>query len=343
MRTVTFRSVLDGIAKSLGLDAANLQASDLVGHEEDINERVREGWEHEFWSELTPVERRAFRPDYAAGTAYTAGTEVYFPAADTYYQALRATTGNAPATESGGVWTVNAAYWAESKSTYSGDDWETGLAIAQGDTVRNPSDGEYYACHTAHTAGVTFDATKFGLLTPFARTIELDQTGETPIGEVKRVCRRDPRVYRQNPGELRWTTTESVIVVEAGSPSRVWVEFRLRPAVFTTTEHNIALDYSADDLVYLEDPGECYKALDDVPASSSSLPSDDTANWEKIDFPYILAAFVKRAVKADALRRDGQEAEADRLEALAREKLSQTDDVALVSQGQTFRASARTY
>jgi hypothetical protein len=68
-----------------------------------------------------------------------------------------------------------------------------------GDKARNPSDDVMYQCFTAHTAGATFDATKFGALKSFDRYIAYEQTQAgvalTPMDEVKMVTQRNPRVW----------------------------------------------------------------------------------------------------------------------------------------------------
>jgi hypothetical protein len=338
MRTATFKSVFEGLSWSVSQDPADLQADDEQKLLEAFNRRVIEGVEHEFFAELMRYERRAFRPEYDAATAYTAGTEVYYPAADAYYQALRATTGNAPATESGGEWTADSAYWAECAASYSADDWEDGVTYAAGDEVRNPADGEYYSCHTAHTAGGSFDATKFGRLTPFARTIDLDQDGETPIGEVWRVTLRDPRVHPDNPGTLGFDTRGSSIVVRGCWTSRPWVSFRIRPPQFTRTEYVAETAYAVGDLVYDDTTGECYKSLVD---SNTGNAVTDATKWELVEFPAILRRWVLAAAKADFIGADGQP-DAQKL-GEAYNQLSQADDVATTGQGQIERATARSY
>lgn len=84
MRTVTFKSVVDGVFALAGVTrttAADPTAL-LAQVIEHVNLRVREGWEYEFWSELCLVEARNYRAAYAAGTTYAADAEIWFPNAD---------------------------------------------------------------------------------------------------------------------------------------------------------------------------------------------------------------------------------------------------------------------
>jgi hypothetical protein len=84
MRTVTFKSVVDGVFALAGVTRSTAaDPTALLGQViEAVNLRVREGYEHEFWPELCRVEQRAYRAAYASGTSYTAGAEIWFPNAD---------------------------------------------------------------------------------------------------------------------------------------------------------------------------------------------------------------------------------------------------------------------
>jgi hypothetical protein len=78
MRTVTFKSVLHGVASFLGLDpATNFTSAQAEGLTRYINKHLRRGWEIYPWPELTIREERFFRDAYNAGTTYGLGAEVY--------------------------------------------------------------------------------------------------------------------------------------------------------------------------------------------------------------------------------------------------------------------------
>jgi hypothetical protein len=305
MRTVTFKSVLHGAAQMVGMDPTRGDFNNAVAAAmtEYVNNRIRQGWEQEVWPEWTLIEQRSFRASYASGTAYAAPTasvpvEVFFIAAQKYYQALRATTGNAPATLVAGEYVENSAYWAECASSYSANDWTTGMVFAVGDQARNPDDNRFYQCHTAHTAGAGFDATKFGILTPFDRYVDYDQSGLTPIGQVLGARGRDPRVYSNSYQPVRFALSERGVQFAESAPVQVWLKFRKRPPVFTSSAWVSTTAYVADDLVYYATTGECYKALQ---ASTGQLPTN-TTYWERVKFPALLSNFVKRSVMADRLR-----------------------------------------
>jgi hypothetical protein len=191
MRTVTPRSVLNGVAARMGMDVTQeIPAHTVAAFLEYINSATRSVWERYAFPQWTVIEERWFRPAYAGGTAYVAGDEVFY--VDAYYRALGATTGNLP---------TDGTYWE-----------------AATDMVRN---------------------------------ISLDQAGETGIGEVLEIYKSDPRVHK-GAGRYDFSLIEDGALVYA-SANTVWVEFTLRPPVFTSG----ALDASTFPYVL----AECVKLL----------------------------------------------------------------------------------
>ncbi len=346
MRTVTFLSVYAGAADVAGLDLADLSADQLASIVRKINRRTLKGWKYDKFPELCPIERRLYRAEYNNATAYVAPTatapvEVFFTASGKYYQALKATTGNPPATLTSGAYVLDKAHWAECAANYSGSDWAASTAYVLGTVVRNPDDGRYYACHTAHTSGGTFDATKFGILTPFAAYISLDQTGQTPIGEVIRLTQNDPRVTPTTPGViLHSVRAEGIVPIVANPPVSVWLEFRRRVPVFTSAVWSNVTAYVTDDLVYLPATGECYQALQ---SGTGQNPATATTYWRKIDFPQVLANFVTRAAGSDILRSDGQTQKADAEQGQAYAELNDDRTVEVDNQVQPRSIGVETY
>lgn len=346
MRTVTFLSVYAGAADVAGLDLADMSTEQLASLVRKINRRVKKAMSFERWPELCPTELRYYRNVYSIATAYaaptaTSATEVFFIAAGKYYQALRASTGEVPATLNGTTYEVNADYWAECAGSYSGSDWADATAYAVGDFVRNADDGRFYACHTAHTSSGSFDATKFGVLTPFEPYVGLDQTGKTPIGEVLRITRNNPAVTPDKPGVIAHTVSASGIVpFDSAPPVAVWVNFRRRVPVFTNEVWSAVTAYAADQLVYVPATGECYKALQ---ATTNNAPASSPTYWEKVDFPLVISDFVTRAAGSDVLRSDGNPVKADREQAQAYNELNEERDTQLEGQGISESTEVQTY
>lgn len=343
MRTVTFQSVLNGVAQLLGMvptrDLNPARASSLT---EYINQRVSEGWKWEFFPEWTVVEQRFYRATYDATANVVAGDERYHIASANYYQALRAQTpaAQAPATLTGGIYVENSAYWAVCAQVYEGNDWATGTAYTVGQKVRNPSDGIFYQCHTAHNSGANFDATKFGRLTAFNKYVAYEQTGLTPIDEVKGVYRRNPRVFTNNPGAIAFQPSNDGVQVDFRAPGTVFLEFRLRPPEFSATAWSATQAYVIGNRVYRNTTGESYLALQD---GTGQDPATQAFYWQKINFPAVLASFVKRAALSDALKDQKQDDRSALELGQAMNELADATDRALDAQGQYPSATVVTY
>lgn len=369
MRSARFPALVAGVARLAGLgESPNAESKAKIA--EFLTTRAGQAYTWDFWPEWTLCEQRTYRDVYASGTAYaapsaTAAVEVYFPASEKYYQTLRATTGNAPAILTGGVWVVNADYWAECQVSYSGDDWMANLAIAEGTTLRNPDDDRYYACFTTHTSGGSFDGSKFGILTPFERYVAYDQFGQTPIEEVKSVHWFNPRLGNRRPAEMPFRMTDRGVEPRNGAvsgpdgwywpwtngggvfgagfiPPKIWIQFLRPPPEFSSVSIDPEGNYFDGDVVANDGEGgdgECYKALVDDPGSDLTSAS----KWEKQLCPKILATFSKRAAAADMLRPDAQHEAARAEDSPAFELLLQAHDKVFASQGQNETAKAETY
>lgn len=304
-RRVTYSSVLDRIASYLG-EADGLSVDDKTLLESKINLCFRLGYEHFFHPDITEIEQRTFRPLYdaaenvAAPTA-TVAVERYFPATDSYYQTLVAQSPAAqpPATGSAGSYVENSAYWAACQASYSGDDHASGVSYTVGVIVRNPSNRRYYQCHTAHTSvSSTLDATKFGILTPFVRSLEFAQSWEdTEIGECRFIWTSDPR-FTQNPQRVAggrgpdfWVRKDYLQVL--GLANVVYPEFRPPCPTFSGATRSDTATYSSGDQKYDSATGDYWIANASVSAGQS--PTTNPEKWDRVVFPYYLAEYVAQS------------------------------------------------
>lgn len=140
----------------------------------------------------------------------------------------------------------------------------------------------------------------------FVHAIDLEQLGETPIGEVVTVWDRDPRRDRKAlavPFEL----TEVGILVGDDAPAEVWVEFSLQVSEFSATPWESGTAYVPRDLVFFAK--ECWRA---VTASTGSTPAVANAAWALQPVPWVLSRFAERAAYSDSLAEDGQQDKAER-------------------------------
>lgn len=210
--------------------------------------------------------------------------------------------------------TVIPSYWAESLGQYSGTDWAEGESYALGDIVRYDQTDRFYACHTAHTStsvlipSATGSSSRWGVLTPFVRDVDYEQTAQTAIGEIRAVWPQNPRlVPRGSMTQIRCDLTDTGIIVRGGE-NRPWIEFRLQPPSFTGSAWSSAsISYAEDDQVYYDTTGDFYKAAQAHTSDGAKVPTDTTF-WTRIDFPYVLAEYVAQGAYADALGKgEGQQ------------------------------------
>tara|TARA_B100001094_G_scaffold60571_1_gene56108 strand:- start:20791 stop:21630 length:840 start_codon:yes stop_codon:yes gene_type:complete len=125
MRTLSFRHVLRGILAKDGVPAEYIDTYG-AGLGPLISDRVREAWEHDYWPELTRIDQRWYRADYAGGTAYATGDFVYDPTGDKYYKAVAGSTGQALS---------NTTYWTPE---FTGFDRYVALVQAGKTTIGSP-------------------------------------------------------------------------------------------------------------------------------------------------------------------------------------------------------------
>lgn len=157
MQTVSASVIFDDAYRSIGWDVDQLEPRQKQMARVAFSQAFQEIWESWWWQELMLSVPVAGASVYAAATTYAAAATVYYPATKKFYQAMRATTGNAPATiDSNGSYTTNVAYWADAKEIYTGTDYvvgqnDTGLPL--GTVARWPDDGEYYQLY-AYNPGV---------------------------------------------------------------------------------------------------------------------------------------------------------------------------------------------
>jgi hypothetical protein len=217
-------------------------------------------------------------------------------------------------------------------------EYDAGTAYVVGNEIYYAAEDTYYICILNSTGNVPTNTTYWEELTSFNRYIDLEQTGETVIGEVFNLYQRDPFLYR-NPGRMVPALSRYGIQVPADAGTSVYVEFRLRPPRFTHTAWDAAVAYIVDDLVYYATTGECYISIQ---AGTNKNPSSQTAYWTKIDFPYFLSRYVREAVYACTLEEDGQHEKAGRIRAKAEHKLMDEFDKITMQQQQLPRYSVRT-
>lgn len=316
MRRVAYITVLDrvagllqGLAGASGGGVRGLDRTDAAVANSFINLALKECWESFPWPEVMAVERRMFRPVWASGTVYTAGQQVFFWGTRGYFQALKTTVaGQAPATGTGGSWTVNTAYWACVRGTAleGASCWDSTVAYVAGDRVYQSGDGKVYQAHTANTNHAPPNGTYWGEVLDFVRNIALAQAGETAISLAQRVYDADPRVCdpaRVADHEQRFDLFADGIVVR-GDVTVVWVKFWPLPGSYTGNAWAAGSTYAADDQVYFTD-GDFWRCVTATVAGES--PVSAPAKWERVDFPAWLGEAVAWRVFGEMAKLHGSD------------------------------------
>lgn len=252
MRLTTYQEIEAGIADEVGLTVDSTTGNPSLQTDEFhlVKRAVSRGlaliWDAFWWPELMRVERRQYRDSYDSATAYTAGDEVYDVQSDLYYVALRASTGQAPSSWSGGEWVTNEAYWGKSARAYVANDYESTTAYVVGDQVYFPETGLVYQCHTASTGNDPTDESYWGEMVEFVPYVSLIQSGFTAIGRIKGVWSDDPRRFA---GARPIDYTRGTDRIEFASPvqTRVWIEYQLRCPALTGAVYSSTTAYTAVD------------------------------------------------------------------------------------------------
>lgn len=355
----SFRSVIDEVLAFAGQSNTQVDATQKLQLGGFINTRLKDwGWIAWDWPETTLVELRRYRLDYNSGTAYSAPTaavaqEVFFPPTGLYYQNLRGSTGQAPATLVSGAYATNAAYWALVGGSYSGADWLDVTAYAVGDIRRNPVDGRFYQCFLSHTSSGTIDTSKFGILTQFDPFVSRTQASLTVIGEFLGMYLDDPRLHRRprrvvyvtdglgahvlTAPTTRWNRCNGDFTV----PPEVYVKFRIPCPEFRGEMFDVLAIYVASsDVVYFEGTttnleGDFWSCVTNTVAGES--PETTPAKWARLEFPAWLRTPVARRAFADWLRYGGARDAATAEDGAAQDSLFQTQIQFGAMQGQGLR------
>ena len=199
MRTVTFRSVIDGALARMGLDSTISPASNtLAAFTEYANTAYRAAWEMYPWPDAVRFESRQFYPSWADGTEY-AVNDIVLGSDGNYYFAVANSTGQDPVTD------VENAYWK--------------LASAYTSTTGS---GILYAISLDQVlAGVT--KTPIGEVLGVWQSDPRTNRYSTPVNWM---LTNDGIVVGQNGLSV------------TSIPPTVWIQFTIRPTLFTTSSYS---------------------------------------------------------------------------------------------------------
>lgn len=284
-----------------------------------VNLFTRLGWEHFPHPETVNVEKRTFRSVWLSTTTANAGDEYYDNNSQQYYCSLHSANTVSPTTP-GDPSTVNPD-WALSQAEYAADDWVSGDTYNVGDQARDPNDGNFYQVWSGPYSGSTspsVTAANWGLLKPFIRSIDYDQTlngvAQTSIGQLLYVWDRDPReawVHRFPPLPMtfRMRTTYYQVL---GCAAVVWAEFQTRAPVFAGPTRDDVTAYTTGTEVYdsvTVDSGTGDYWIANQNINPGESPTSVPAKWNKVTMPYYLAEFVAQSAYAQLVDKEQEQPE----------------------------------
>lgn len=138
--------------------------------------------------------------------------------------------------------------------------------------------------------------------------LELDNTGETEIGEVFAIYSANP-LLAAGASEVSWVlTSDGAQLTGTDLSSAVWVYFKERCPVFSGAAYVGATTYDEDDQVYYSTTGKFYRAI----LETTGHAPTDTSYWEEVEIPYAFLEYVIRSSYADALAAEGFDEKANR-------------------------------
>ena len=303
MEVIKYSDVLRRVVSYAQRVYSELNADDAEAISVYLDTRLKKIWETYPWPDLVRVEKRYYRPLYAAATTYAAGDEVYYPSEEKYYQALKSTQGNVP---------TLTTHWAEAKQSYSPATWVTGTAYSVGDTVEYDPDGLYYACHTAHTAGATLGS-NWGQIIEFDKYVAWKQSGKNEIADVMDMWNANPRTDNKADQQNFYQSENGVQVING--PNIVYIEYRQLVPSLLYSAWVVGGVYKTGDVVRYPASGadfDLYKASADSTGNASSgsenYPGEHYVSpWSIIQIPRDFRSYLAHGAAADILLADERE------------------------------------
>ena len=251
MRLVPYSEILAHVSDLMGWETgttgqANLDTAQWHTAKRCISRALGVVWRDSFWPSLTRTELRRFQPEYDATEAVTAGLFRFFPPTGEYYQALRAFTGQAPATEvTPGQWETNLSYWADASRSLTADNYDATVTYVQGDVVYSPATDTYHQVHTAGVAGTAVTNTAvWGTVSELDPVVPWTADGLLPMESIAGVWDENPKTSRW-PTPVPWEESTNGLQIRDETLNEVWITYRLRCPRFVGDIWDSSATYTA--------------------------------------------------------------------------------------------------
>jgi hypothetical protein len=316
MKTVTYKTIRDGVISRMGLDAGQpVMSSQAAALAEYLTTAIATAWKFYEWPDIYLAEERS-----TVGDGFLEGVYTY---------------------ESDYVGTTSYIGRAVQGSLFSSPVWRIKrvTTTADGDLI-NIDTATDVAWAARLTATYVEDSGNENAADQIPYSLLL-VPGANAIGEVLRVTDKNPSACKETPllTEYCHTVADDRILITdtafTGGP--VWIEFVLRQPHFTSRAYDAAATYSPGDLVYHDATGDCYECL---AATTGTLPTDE-GYWLRQRIPHFLADYLKFYAVAETLAEDGQYDKSAYQFARAEGILGQRMDDAWLRKGEVRRYSAK--
>lgn len=327
---VDYINIRTSAAELAGLNPTELSDQETATLRTHISRRFKQAWERHPWPEVMRYEHRKFRDEYAAGTTYQAGDEVYFSTTRKYYQAVKSGGFNGQAPETGDPLEENSAYWAQCKTSYETTEYDNVVSYVVGDQVHYQPTDLSYQCIQAGSGNLPTDTAYWGVLAEFDRYVPYSQTGKTDIGQVLEVTSLNRR-NRKDAARIEFEPSENGCQICEDWAS-VWLWFRLQFGRLFGADYDSSSTYSIGDQIYYSsssERGNYYNCI--ASAAAGETPDTDPDKWEKVEIPARFEQFLIDSCHASWLETEGQTAKAVIWEKAA---LKDLDEQFLIFSGQ---------
>jgi hypothetical protein len=275
MRTVTWKSILDGVCTRPGITVPATDAG-KDGLLEFIGSRLRDAWEFFAWPELELTEYRYFRDVWAASPGtYAEGDEVFSVDTQSYWRATGATTG----VDIPGEFGANGT-----------------LLAGVGESLAYSDDGDYIVY-----TGTGNVESKWVELVRFRKTVPYQQTGQNELGAVLGAYTDDPRKERKAlrvPYSLRG---EGVELLANYGHVGMWLDFRQAAPNVAPKVYSASPAYAVGEAVYIE-PAAWDVILTTTPGDT---PTSAPTKFQAKPMPAWLSPAIKAGAYSDLLAADG--------------------------------------
>ena len=264
IRTIPWRSVTDGIYRRRGVDSHGDDINTDTGLTltDRANARVRKAWFLWEWPEWTVTEERAFR-------------QVWNDSRQFYIVGPKGTP--------------DEVFYIPNIATHSLDG--AGYFRVRADAPGDPAIGN-----------PPTDTAYWEAMSSVDTYIEFDQVCRRRIGEVLEIFADNPAAVKC-PRTLAHEPSENGIkVYDACGFLTVFVRYLTPVEKFTTMPYIPTRTYLRGDVVYVDEVGECFMALQ---VALNQDPVTATAYWRQCLFPEVLSEYVILGTVADTQRDAG--------------------------------------